>query len=99
MNRNNVRIWGKEKPREIFQHERDSLKLNVWCGLLTDEVLGPYFFEGATVSQTKFHQFLVDHIIPDIRNRQPTIFLQLDGAPVYWGLRVRETLNAVFPGR
>ena len=71
--------------------------MNVWCGLLVDEVLGPYFFEGATVNQPKFHQLLVDHIIPDIRNRQPTVFLQLDGAPVHWGLRVRETLNAVFP--
>ena len=33
VNRQNVRIWGKENPREVRQYERDSPKLNVWCGL------------------------------------------------------------------
>ena len=39
----NVRVWGSEnshKFREIVQH---SPKVNVWCGLMHDRVIGPFF--------------------------------------------------------
>lgn len=35
VNRHICRIWGRENPRLVIKHERDSpIKLNVWCGLM-----------------------------------------------------------------
>jgi hypothetical protein len=33
VNRHNVRIWGTENPHATVQHERDSLKVNVFCAI------------------------------------------------------------------
>ena len=43
VNRHNVRIWGTSHPREYVENERNSPKVNVWCGLLYDTVIGPFF--------------------------------------------------------
>ena len=32
-NTHNVRIWGSEHPHEIRELQRDSPKVNVWCGI------------------------------------------------------------------
>ena len=34
LNKHNVRIWGSEHPHEIRELERDSPKVNVWCGIM-----------------------------------------------------------------
>lgn len=44
VNRHNCRIWGTENPNETVEHERDSLKVNVWCALGINRIIGPYFF-------------------------------------------------------
>ena len=33
VNRHNVRMWGEENPHGIFEHERDSPKVNVFCAI------------------------------------------------------------------
>ncbi|GBM95583.1 hypothetical protein AVEN_207044-1 [Araneus ventricosus] len=34
VNSHNVRIWGSENPHVSEQLQRDSPKVNVWCGLM-----------------------------------------------------------------
>ena len=46
VNRQNVRIWGKENPYATIEHERDSAKVNVFCAISKNHVQGPFFFEG-----------------------------------------------------
>lgn len=99
VHKHNCRIWGKEKPREFRQVERASPKVNVWCGLMVDMIIGPFFFEEETVNQRNFFQLLKDKIIPELRGRQPRVLFQLDGAPPHWGLQVRAALNVEFPNR
>ena len=50
VNRHNCRIWGSKNPSVVFQRERDSPKVNVWCGLMKDHVIGPFFFAEPTVT-------------------------------------------------
>ena len=38
-NRHNSRIWGLQNPHETYELERDSPKLNVWCGIMHDKIL------------------------------------------------------------
>ena len=50
VNRHNVRIWGSEKPHVVFQSEQGSPKENIWCGLMHNKVIGPFFFNEPTIS-------------------------------------------------
>ena len=45
VHRHNCRIWGQEKPREIRQWERASPKVNVWCGVFIDAIIGPFILK------------------------------------------------------
>ena len=43
VNRHNEKIWGTSYPRESVAKERNAPKVNVWCGLLRDRIIGPLF--------------------------------------------------------
>ena len=44
INRHKSRIWGSQYPHETYELERDSPKLIVWCGIMHDKIIGPFFF-------------------------------------------------------
>jgi hypothetical protein len=46
----NLRIWGSENPRVVLEKERNSPKVNVWCALMHNKVIGPLFFSESTIS-------------------------------------------------
>jgi len=58
VNKQNVRIWGTEKPHRIVENERDSPKTNVFCAISTSNVYGPYFFPDRTVNGETFRNML-----------------------------------------
>jgi len=58
VNKQNVRIWGTEKPHRIVENERDSPKTNVFCAISTSKVYGPYFFPDRTVNGETFRNML-----------------------------------------
>jgi hypothetical protein len=51
-NRQNVRIWELENPRIVLENERDSPKMNIWCALLHNKVIEPFFFLSAPFQQS-----------------------------------------------
>lgn len=96
VHRHNCRIWGNENPRVIVEHERDSPKLNVWCCLTLDAVIGPFFFEEPTVTGATYLNMLRDYA----RRRIPEGYIfQQDGAPPHYSNAVRTYLNETFPAR
>ncbi|KFM70390.1 hypothetical protein X975_16355, partial [Stegodyphus mimosarum] len=76
--RHNVRIWGSENPHEYREAQRDSP--NVWCGLMHDRVIGPFFFTEKTVSSVVL-DMLENFVFPQLEELQAHVFLQQDGAP------------------
>ncbi|CAI9719875.1 Hypothetical predicted protein [Octopus vulgaris] len=52
VNRHNCRIWGKSKPTEILEHERDSPKLVVWYSMSRSGLIGPFFFRDTSGNPT-----------------------------------------------
>jgi hypothetical protein len=46
----NSNRWEREKPQDVWQHDRDSPKLNMWCALRKSRIIGPLFLKGATVN-------------------------------------------------
>ncbi|KAJ4426523.1 hypothetical protein ANN_27337 [Periplaneta americana] len=99
VNTHNTRIWGLENPRCIVEHIRDSSKLNVWCGLMHNLIIGPFFFAEQTVTRNTYLDMLDQFVVPQLMHLQPNVIFQQDGAPPHWGLIVREFLDTQFPGR
>lgn len=99
VNRHNVRIWGSENPHHYLEIARDSPKVNVWCGLMHDRIIGPFFFAEKTVKSVNYLDMLENFVFPQIEGLHPDIILQQDGAPPHWGTTVRHALDECFPGR
>jgi hypothetical protein len=66
VNRHSCRILGNENPHEVMEHERDIPKLNVWCALTSDSVIGPFFSEEATVTGASYLKMLQHYAITRI---------------------------------
>ena len=77
--------------------ERDSPKINVWCGLLCSKVIGPFFFEEKTITADIYLDTLTEYVTPQLEEFQPHVFFQQDGAPPHWGIKVCEFLDKKFP--
>jgi hypothetical protein len=67
-------VSGSENPHE----EHDTPKLNVWCALTSDSVIGPFFFKEATVTGASYLNMLQNYAITRIPQGY---FFQQDGAP------------------
>jgi hypothetical protein len=50
LNKQYVHIWGSEHPHATVEHITDSPKINVWCSLLHDYLIGPFFFNEVTLT-------------------------------------------------
>jgi hypothetical protein len=81
------------------EHERDSPKVNVWCDLMHDRIISPFFFAEKTVTANVYLDMLEQFVISQLREQLPNIMLQQDGAPPHWSLLVRKCLDRHFPGR
>jgi transposase len=73
VNRHNCCIWGIEKPQEVEEHERDSPKVNVWCALGKDRIIGPFFFEGWVVNSESYLEMLQNYYIPELTRLGPIV--------------------------
>jgi hypothetical protein len=102
INRHNCRIWGETNPHEIYEHERDSPKVNVWCALSRSRIYGPFFFEERTINGESYLNMLQQFFIPELKQTpgllQRAIFQQ-DGAPPHFARKVRFFLDKTFPER
>ena len=99
INRHNSRIWGSQNPHETYELERDSPKLNVWCGIMHDKIIGPFFFAEKSITAQIYLDLLTEYVSPQLEQYQPQLIFQQDGAPPHWGLEVRQFLNDTFPER
>ena len=90
MNRHNSRIWGSQNPHETYELERDSPKLNVWCGIRHDKIIVPFFFAEKSITAQIHLDLLTEYVSPQLEQYQPQVIFQQDGAPPYWGLEVRQ---------
>lgn len=84
-NRRNTHIWRTENPREIAEtNQQRRFSVNVWCGLLGNSIIGPYFYEG-TLTADRYLAFLREELpglLEDIPLRaRYNIVYQHDGAP------------------
>ena len=64
-----------------------SVKVTVWCGVTSERVIGPFFFEDAnenavTVIAERYRDMLVNFVQPQLAN-MPGYWWQQDGATAH----------------
>jgi hypothetical protein len=96
VNKQNVCIWGSEHPHATVEHIRGSPKVIVWCGLLHDRLIRPFFSAEATMTSSNYLDMLENFVYPQLQELQPVVFFQQDDAPPHWSLIVRASLNQHF---
>ncbi|GBO39016.1 hypothetical protein AVEN_101842-1, partial [Araneus ventricosus] len=82
--KHNCRIWGSKNPHAVQEAERNGPKINVWCALSHDTVIGPFFFAETSVMANTYLDMLQSYAIPQMQHLQPTdIFQQVAGARMF----------------
>lgn len=96
----NCRYWSKENPNfKINGRNQRYQKVNVWCGMLCNRIIGPYFING-NLNQHNYLEMLQNFLVPSLEQEElGRIYFQQDGCPAHGTLIVREFLNLQFPGR
>lgn len=105
VNRHNCRYWSDSNPRIMReQHTQYPEKLNVWAGILGNNIVGPFFLPNNLTGES-YLDLLEDCIYPriveilenDDRIPENDVYFQQDGAPPHYAAPVRDFLNQHFP--
>ena len=81
INRHNSRIWGSQNPHETCELERNSPKLNVWCGIMRNKIIGPFFFAEKSIAAQIYLDLLTEYVSPQLEQYHPQVIFQQDSAP------------------
>lgn len=99
----NSHYWDVENqhtPRE--SHFQQEFKINVWCGIRGDQLLGPYELP-PNLNGASYLNFLQTELYDEMntwpRNIRQNLWFMQDGAPPHYSLEVRNYLNLQFPHR
>lgn len=103
VNRHNFHYYSDVNPNILRTVDRQHRwSVNVWGGIVGNDVIGPYFFDENLNGQNflRFLRFdfqeLLENIPLQVRQR---MWLQLDGAPAHFHIAVRNFLNQRFENR
>lgn len=102
VNRQTYRYWASENPHWMEEYSTQyPEKLNVWAGIINNQIIGPYFFE-ENLTGPRYLEFLQGYLLPQLNQLFPNrndLWFQQDGAPPHYAVDVRTYLNNVFRGR
>jgi hypothetical protein len=59
----NYVIWAREPSREHSNLEHNSPKVNMWCALTHERVIGPFFFDEDIIKRNSFLDMLVSSVL------------------------------------
>ena len=66
LNKHNVRIWGSENLHASRELQRDSPKVYVWYGIMCNRIIGPFFFNEASVTANVYLDLLTEYVAPQL---------------------------------
>lgn len=100
INKQNQRMWLKERPNDWIEQPLHDEKILVWCGFSANKVFGPYFFENS-VNQYNYLDMLKNFFWKkylDTANHSKYYFQQ-DGASAHTANTVQNWLKSKFSDR
>lgn len=102
VNRQNLRFWGTEKSHDVVEYSTFSPKINIFIGMTSSFLIGPYFFEhdgqSETINSERYLDMLINYVIPKLKSspRFNRIIFQQDGAAPHIARQVRVFLENTF---
>jgi hypothetical protein len=102
-NSRNTHRWSQENPNAIVETNfQQRFSVNVWCGIIDDQVIGPFILEYRLTGQS-YLAFLQNEL-PELLEDVPLatragMYFQHDGAPPHFSRAVIQHLNNTFLGR
>lgn len=103
VNIHNAHYWSAENPHWLREIDNQHLwSLNVWCGIIGRQIIGPYFFDRNLTGPV--YSFFLENSLPVLLEDVPLatrlmMWYQQDGCPAHYSVIARQALNAIFPGR
>ncbi|KAL6416511.1 hypothetical protein ACFW04_011756 [Cataglyphis niger] len=101
-NSHNMHFWSKENPRARLRSFQTCWKINMWAGIMGNQIFDPVILPDIFTSQI-YIEILKDNL-PDFLEEVPLlerneIIFQQDGARPYNARILTNYLNEQFPGR
>lgn len=102
-NLRNQHTWAEDNPHSTIERNfQQRFSVNVWCGLLYDQLIGPFILPGHLNSNI-YLEFLKEQL-PQLLEDVPLasryrMYYQHDGAPAHFSRAVSVYLNEQFPER
>ncbi|XP_066582139.1 uncharacterized protein [Prorops nasuta] len=100
-NKQNTRLWSQSNPYEYTEsHTQYQQKVNVWLGILCENIIGPIFING-NLNSEKYLTMLKEEVDPRVLSitENSNVVFQQDGAPAHTARVVVQYLHAKYPGR
>ncbi len=109
VNKQNMRIWGTEKPDAVVEIPAHAEYVTVWTAISSQGIIGPYFFENSngkreTVRQENYQQMIENYFVPTLQGLvgeeefENQIFMQ-DGASPHTARNTMILLEKYFGSR
>ena len=71
VNRKNIRFWEREKSHDVVEYTAFTPRVNVWIGILSSFLIGPYFFDhngkSETINSERYFDMLVHYVLPKLK--------------------------------
>lgn len=103
MNKWNNRKWASVNPNWLIQVDHQRVwKINVWCGIVKDQIIGPFFIEGNlnAAAYSDFIRNTLGELLEDVPLQlRQEMFFQQDGCPPHTARVSRAVLNEMFPNK
>jgi len=86
VNKHNIRYRCETNPHATVETIMNSQKLNIWCALSKNRLIGPFFFDDEIVDGENYLAMLQSFFIPEVRRLKKgrSIIFQQDGAPPHF---------------
>ncbi len=93
MNKQNCRIWGIERPNEVYETLQNSQSIMIWCSSSRNEIIGPYLFKNENVTSRTYKRMLLYFLLPKLEGYPENLIFQQDFALPHYYIEVRDYLN------
>ena len=90
VNKQNVRVWGTQRPDVVYESPQSTESPIVWCALSKTEIFGTYFFQDGTVTRERYKRMLRYYLFPKLNDYPHDMLFQQDGAPSHYAVVIRD---------
>ena len=95
----NAIYWSTNNPHQLMPVAQQGPGVMVWCGILHDEIIGPFFIEEGIITGVWYQKLLQHKILPVIQNHPDlhNLYFQQDGTQPHFSHVARDFLDEIFP--